>query len=72
MTEIILVRHGQANSTATDEVGYDRLSDLGRIQAGWLGEWLAATDPDFDRIITGTLNSHRDGVHRHGRGCATE
>ena len=59
MTEIILVRHGQANSTATDEVGYDRLSDLGRIQAGWLGEWLAATDPDFDRIITGTLTRQR-------------
>jgi broad specificity phosphatase PhoE len=30
MGEIILVRHGQANSTATDEAGYDRLSDLGR------------------------------------------
>jgi broad specificity phosphatase PhoE len=59
MTEIILVRHGQANSNATDEAGYDRLSDLGHQQAGWLGEWLAATDPHFDRIVTGTLARQR-------------
>lgn len=56
MTEIILVRHGQANRHAGDEAGYDRLSDLGRDQATWLGAYLRATDPHFDHVITGTLN----------------
>lgn len=55
MAEIILVRHGQAMSHATDEAGYDRLSDLGREQATWLGAHLQATNPHFDRVITGTL-----------------
>ncbi len=56
MAELILVRHGQANSEATDEISYDRLSDLGRQQAVWLGEHKRATAPHFDRVITGTLN----------------
>ncbi|MEO0751140.1 MAG: histidine phosphatase family protein [Pseudomonadota bacterium] len=56
MAEIILVRHGQANSAATDEASYDRLSDLGRQQATWLGAHLKASNPRFDRVITGTLN----------------
>ncbi len=56
MAEIILVRHGQANSTATDEASYDRLSDLGRKQATWLGEYLHQTNPRFDRVFTGTLS----------------
>jgi broad specificity phosphatase PhoE len=59
MTEIILIRHGQANSGASDEAGYDRLSELGHRQAEWLGAWLNATDPHFDRIITGTLTRQR-------------
>src|SRR6056297_1588106 len=29
VAEIILVRHGQANSHATDEASYDQLSELG-------------------------------------------
>ena len=37
MGEVVLVRHGQANSGATDEESYDRLSDLGHQQARWLG-----------------------------------
>ena len=55
MTEIVLVRHGQANNTATDEAGYDRLSPLGLQQADWLGAHMRATNPHFDRVITGTL-----------------
>ena len=55
MSEIILVRHGQAMNHATDEAGYDRLSRLGRQQAEWLGSHLAATEPHFDRVLTGTL-----------------
>jgi len=56
LAEIVLVRHGQANSAATDEAGYDRLSDLGRMQAEWLGQHLIGTDPHFDHVITGTLH----------------
>jgi broad specificity phosphatase PhoE len=58
MGEIILVRHGQANSTATDEAGYDRLSDLGRRQAEWLGQWFTAQGERFDLVLSGTLNRH--------------
>jgi broad specificity phosphatase PhoE len=58
MGEIILVRHGQANSTATDESSYDRLSDLGRRQGAWLGEWLAAQGEGFDLVLSGSLNRH--------------
>ncbi|SEK75186.1 Broad specificity phosphatase PhoE [Roseovarius nanhaiticus] len=66
MTEIILIRHGQANSGASDEAGYDRLSDLGHRQAAWLGEWLQSTDPHFDRVITGTLTRQRQTAHSMG------
>jgi broad specificity phosphatase PhoE len=58
MGEIILVRHGQANSAATDEAGYDRLSDLGRRQAEWLGEWFAGQGERFDLVLSGSLNRH--------------
>jgi broad specificity phosphatase PhoE len=58
MGEIVLVRHGQANSTATDEASYDRLSDLGRRQAAWLGDWFAGQGERFDLVISGSLNRH--------------
>lgn len=60
MGEIILVRHGQANSAATTEADYDRLSDLGRQQARWLGAWMQAHDWRFDHVLSGTLNRQRD------------
>jgi broad specificity phosphatase PhoE len=60
MGEIILVRHGQANSSATDEEGYDRLSDLGRMQAKWLGEWFATHEDAFDVVLSGSLNRQVD------------
>ena len=41
MVELTIVRHGQANTGATDEKSYDKLSDLGRQQARWLGEHFA-------------------------------
>lgn len=55
MGEIVLVRHGQANSAATDEKSYDRLSDLGRTQGAWLGEYLRAHGQSFDLVLSGTL-----------------
>ena len=62
MGDIILVRHGQANSHATNEEDYDRLSDVGKTQAQWLGEWMRAHDYSFDHVVAGTLRRHRQTV----------
>lgn len=66
MGEITLVRHGQANSAASDEESYDRLSDLGRRQAEWLGAWLRDHEAPFDRVLTGTLRRQIDTAHALG------
>lgn len=66
MAEIVLVRHGQANSHATDAASYDQLSDLGRQQASWLGTHLRETIPHFDRVITGTLKRQVDTANAMG------
>lgn len=58
MSLITLVRHGQANSEARDETGYDRLSPLGHQQASWLGDHMATTKDHFDRVYCGTLKRH--------------
>ena len=58
MSHITLIRHGQANSGATDEISYDRLSDLGHQQAGWLGAHLRDTANHHTRLYTGTLTRH--------------
>ena len=60
MSQITLVRHGQANSAAKDETGYDALSDLGGQQSAWLGDYWARIGERFDRVYTGTLNRHRE------------
>lgn len=60
MSQITLIRHGQANSGARDEAGYDALSALGARQAGWLGEYWDGIGERFDRVYTGTLNRHRE------------
>jgi broad specificity phosphatase PhoE len=63
MGEVVLVRHGQANSaTATTEAEYDRLSELGRQQAAWLGEWLRERGEAFDAVLCGSLRRHRETV----------
>lgn len=66
MTELVLVRHGQANSHATDEESYDRLSDLGHVQAGWLGAHMQQTNPHFDRVVTGTLSRQAETARAMG------
>ncbi|NNK16959.1 MAG: histidine phosphatase family protein [Sulfitobacter sp.] len=58
MSHITLIRHGQANSTATDEASYDKLSDLGHQQAAWLGHYLRDTANHHSRLFTGTLTRH--------------
>ena len=54
MSEIIIVRHGQAQTGAKDEASYDKLSDLGHVQAAWLGSYWAEFRP-FDRVLSGTM-----------------
>jgi broad specificity phosphatase PhoE len=54
MTTITMVRHGQAQTGAKDEASYDKLSDLGHQQAGWLGEHWAKMG-GFDRVVSGTM-----------------
>ncbi|MGB3244279.1 MAG: histidine phosphatase family protein [Sulfitobacter sp.] len=58
MSHITLIRHGQANSTAKDEISYDKLSDLGHQQAGWLGHYLRSSETHHTRLYTGTLRRH--------------
>ncbi|PHQ84623.1 MAG: histidine phosphatase family protein [Thalassobium sp.] len=60
MGELYLVRHGQANTGATSEAEYDRLSDLGHRQAGLLGDWLRAHEDGFDLTLTGAMRRHRE------------
>ena len=64
MSRVLLVRHGQANSTATDEESYDKLSPLGQQQADWLGEYLSATDHGIARVFSGTLSRQRETAER--------
>lgn len=60
MGEIVLIRHGQANSAARDEESYDRLSALGHRQAAWLGAHLRAAGERYDRVLMGSLRRHRE------------
>ena len=62
MGEIMLVRHGQANSAATTEAEYDRLSDRGHRQAELLGHWFRDHGYAFDHVWSGTLRRHRETV----------
>jgi broad specificity phosphatase PhoE len=66
MGELFLVRHGQANSGATTEEDYDRLSDLGHAQAGLLGEWMRAHEAPFDLTLAGTMRRHRETAEGMG------
>jgi len=60
MVQIFLVRHGQANSEAKDEISYDKLSSLGKMQAGWLGQYFKKNEFTFDACFSGTLLRQRD------------
>ena len=52
MTDIYLVRHGQASFRQKD---YDNLSKLGLEQSYLLGQHFNRLNIKFDKIITGTL-----------------
>lgn len=72
MSHITLIRHGQANSTATDEAGYDRLSDLGHQQASWLGAHMRETQQMYTRLYTGTLRRHIETADAMNTGLRPE
>lgn len=57
MSELFLVRHAQASFGREN---YDRLSELGHQQSRWLGEYFADRGIRFDRIVTGTMERHRE------------
>lgn len=58
MSHITLIRHGQANTGARDEISYDKLSPLGHQQAQWLGDHLRAAQDHHARVYCGTLTRH--------------
>jgi len=70
MGEIVMVRHGQANTGATSEAEYDRLSHLGHQQAEWLGDWMRLHESPFDHVLTGTMRRHRETAR--GMGVAAD
>ena len=62
MSQITLIRHGQANSAARDEHSYDRLSPLGHQQAAWLGDYFRSSGERFAHVLCGTLRRHAETV----------
>ena len=66
MGEVVLVRHGQANSAAKTEEDYDRLSDLGHQQAKWLGAWMKDHEQPFDLAMSGSLLRQRQTLEGMG------
>ena len=57
MATLYLVRHGQASFAADN---YDRLSQLGRQQSVWLGEYFSERGIVFARAVCGTLERQRE------------
>jgi len=56
MVDLILIRHGQADSAG---VNYDQLTETGHEQARRVGVWLAANGYRFDRFFHGGLNRQK-------------
>ena len=56
MAELFMVRHGQASFGTGN---YDQLSALGERQGVWLGEYFAERGIAFDRVVTGSMQRHR-------------
>lgn len=57
MSQLILVRHGQAAFLSED---YDRLSPLGEEQSRLLGEYWTQRNVTFDAVFTGPRKRQRD------------
>jgi len=57
MALVYFVRHAQASFGSHN---YDQLSELGRQQSRWLGQWFAEHDIRFRRALAGTLVRQQD------------
>lgn len=57
MGAIYLIRHGQASFGTGD---YDKLSDVGHVQARVLGESLKTRVPQVDHVYCGGMRRHRE------------
>lgn len=57
MSTLYLVRHGQGSFGSDD---YDKLSDVGREQAGILGAYFAEAGERIDHIYSGSLRRQRE------------
>ena len=64
MTTLYLVRHGQASF---GKANYDKLSELGKVQSGYLGQYFAERELAFDQLITGSLTRHRETASAIGQ-----
>jgi broad specificity phosphatase PhoE len=69
MTEITLLRHGQASFGSAN---YDQLSELGTQQAIWLGEHYKELQNNFDRIVIGGMQRHRQTAEGFLQGLAAD
>ncbi|GAB4443117.1 MAG: histidine phosphatase family protein [Turneriella sp.] len=63
MTELYLIRHGQADSAGEN---YDQLTDRGHEQARRIGEWLATHGYQFSRALHGGLKRQRQTLEAIG------
>jgi len=68
MSHITLIRHGQANTGARDEISYDKLSPLGHQQATWLGDHMRDSASHHPRVYCGTLTRHIETAQAMGVG----
>jgi broad specificity phosphatase PhoE len=59
MTELFLVRHGQASFGAKN---YDKLSPLGHQQSQWLGDYFSERQFHFRQVWSGSLVRHQETV----------
>ncbi len=57
MTEIYIVRHGQAAFGSDD---YDRLTDVGWQQSQLLGRYFRSSGRQFATVFSGTMRRHRE------------
>lgn len=69
MSQILLVRHGQASWGSDD---YDVLSELGERQARALGESLAARGIHPDLVVRGSMRRHRQTTEHALAGAGWE
>lgn len=67
MTDIYLVRHGQASFGAAN---YDKLSDLGVQQSQWLGHYFEQRDITFDSVYMGDMVRHRETAEGIAKGMS--